>query len=57
MVAKSSNCKFSKTEMIYLGHVIKSAGIKPNPNKVKAIIKKPPPKDAGDLSTFLGMIA
>ena len=30
-------CEFFKTELNYLGHVVSSEGVKPDPGKVKAI--------------------
>ena len=43
-------------EITYFGHVISSDGLKPDPEKVKAITEMPPPTDKKELQTLLGMI-
>ena len=37
-------CEFLKTELNYLGHIVTSEGVKPDPNKVQAINDFPIPK-------------
>ena len=50
-----SECVFIATELIYLGHNITSAGIKPDPPKVAAVVSMPVPQCKEDLQRFLGM--
>ena len=49
-------CKFAVQEVHYLGHVLSPQGIKPNPDKVKAIASFPTPRKIKELRSFLGMI-
>jgi hypothetical protein len=52
---KPDKCEFAKKEIIYLGHIISSEGIKPNSLKVKAVSEYPIPKNVDQLRTFLGI--
>lgn len=49
-------CKFIQSEVSYLGHVLSNGKISPNPNKVKAIVDAPVPKDLPQLQSYLGLI-
>ena len=49
-------CKFAVKEVHYLGHVLSQNGIKPNPDKVEAILSIPAPTKVKQLRSFLGMI-
>lgn len=40
----------------FFGHILTSAGVKPDPEKVRSIIDMQPPQDAAGLLRFLGMI-
>ena len=42
--------------MQYLGHVISSEGIAIDPEKIKAIMEWPVPKDVADIWSFMGII-
>lgn len=42
-------------EVKYLGHVITSDIIKPDPDKIKAIVNYPIPQSVKDLRAFLGL--
>ncbi len=48
--------KFCAEEKDYLGYILTKDGIKPQPNKVQAILALAPPKGVKDLSRFLGMV-
>ena len=52
---KMTKCEFLKQEVKYLGHVISASGVKPDPEKVKAIQMLAPPENAKDVRTLLGM--
>lgn len=50
-------CEFLRTEVAYLGHIIGEDGVKPNPEKVKAVTEFPIPKNAKDIKSFLGLVS
>ncbi|XP_052746992.1 uncharacterized protein K02A2.6-like [Bicyclus anynana] len=47
-------CKICVSEVVYLGHVFNKSGMKPDAEKVKAIINMPVPNDKKSLERFLG---
>lgn len=49
-------CKFAVEECNFLGHIISKKGVKPCPNKIKAIIEMPSPSDITTVRSFMGMI-
>lgn len=49
-------CKFLKSTVNYLGHTLTSKGLKPNEEKVQAIVECPAPSDVPQLQSYLGMI-
>lgn len=49
-------CEFMRKEIEYLGHVVTSEGVKPNPNKIKAIKQFPVPKTTKQIKQFLGLV-
>ena len=49
-------CKFAVNEMNFLGHVITSNGIKPDPEKVAATLEIEELEDVSAIRLFLGMI-
>ncbi len=51
----AEKCVFAQNKVKFLGHVIDETGIKPDPDKVFAIQKVPPPGNVGDVRRFLGM--
>lgn len=48
-------CHFRKTEIECLGHTISKDGIKPNVEKVQALVDKPYPKTVKQIKSFLGL--
>ena len=56
MTLNSEKCEFSKNRLTFLGHVIDSQGISPDPSKTAAITHMDPPKSVTELRRFLGMI-
>ncbi|XP_037529195.1 uncharacterized protein K02A2.6-like [Rhipicephalus sanguineus] len=50
-----SKCAFSVKEVTFLGCVISSQGIRPDPKKVEAIKCLPPPTDVAGVRRILGM--
>lgn len=51
----SSECQFGKTEKEFLGYLITSQGIKPMPEKIKAITEYPKPITRDELCRWLSM--
>ena len=49
-------CEFSQEEVSFLGQVVGKEGIRPDPNKVKAIVDMEEPTDRSELRRFLGMV-
>ena len=47
---------FAKTELEYLGYWITRDGIKPLPDKVRAILALEPPKNRRELRSFIGIV-
>ena len=61
--ARDSNLKFNRakvklrmTNVPYIGHLLTSEGIKPDPKKVEAIQNMPQPTDVPSVKRFLGMV-
>ncbi|GFW50562.1 retrovirus-related Pol polyprotein from transposon 17.6 [Trichonephila clavipes] len=51
-----SKCVFGVAELIFLGHLITSDGIKPLPDKVQAVLDYKQPETVGSLRKFLGLL-
>lgn len=51
-----NKCVFAKPEVKFLGHIVNTNGVRPQPQKVEAITSFEKPKIAKDLKRFLGMI-
>ncbi|XP_014678510.1 PREDICTED: uncharacterized protein LOC106818304 [Priapulus caudatus] len=49
-------CQYKLQEVPYIGHVLSKDGLKPDPEKVRAISEMPTPQDATDLLRFFGMV-
>lgn len=50
------NCKFLVDSVRYLGHILGNGEIRPNPEKVKAIVDAPAPRNVKELQSFLGLM-
>lgn len=50
-------CEFLKKEVAYLGHIITEEGVKPNPEKIKAVTEFPTPLCPKDIKSFLGLVS
>ena len=51
---KPSKCKFFKSRIVYLGHIVSAKGIKTDPKKIKAVKNWTTPKTVTDVQGFLG---
>ncbi|KAK2724332.1 hypothetical protein QYM36_000994, partial [Artemia franciscana] len=49
-------CSFSASSVCYFGHVIGADGMKPDPEKLRAIEEMPRPQSCKELLTLLGML-
>ena len=49
-------CLFNKSKIVYKGHVISIEGVKPDKEKVEAIINMPPPTDKKGVERLLGTV-
>jgi hypothetical protein len=56
LTVKASKCNFGKLEVRYLGHLISSGTVKPDPSKLSAIMSFPAPTSLKQLQSFLGLI-
>ncbi|XP_037870373.1 uncharacterized protein LOC119629252 [Bombyx mori] len=50
-------CEFLRREVAYLGHIISTDGVKPNPDKIKAVVEFPTPSNPKDIKSFLGLVS
>jgi hypothetical protein len=49
-------CQFLVKEVKYLGHILTREGVKPNVEKIKAILDAPPPQNVTQVKSFVGMV-
>lgn len=49
-------CEFFRKEVLYLGHMITKDGLKPNNDKIRAVLDFPIPKTATEIKSFLGLV-
>ena len=52
---KLKKCEFEKSELKFLGHLVGAAGIRVDPDKVKAVLAWPQPDSLPKLRSFLGL--
>jgi len=48
--------EFLQKQVSFLGHIVSSDGVRPNPDKIRAIKQFPIPKTAKQIKTFLGLL-
>ena len=53
---KRKKCVFGVNSVAYLGHVVSKDGLSMDPDKIKAILEWPAPKNVTELRSFLGLI-
>lgn len=49
-------CEFFRKEVLYLGHMITKEGLKPNNDKIQAVLNFPLPKTTTEIKSFLGLV-
>ena len=54
---RKEKCEFGKNIIEFYGHLFTENGLKPSPNKVKAVSECKPPKSKEELVSFLQMMA
>jgi hypothetical protein len=52
---KQTKCLFAQRQLEYLGHVVSTAGVHPEPSKIQAMLDWPPPSTIKALRGFLGL--
>jgi hypothetical protein len=55
LYAKFNKCEFWLNEVGFLGHIISKEGIAVDPTKVTAVTEWEPPKNVGEIHSFLGL--
>jgi hypothetical protein len=55
LYAKFSKCEFWLSEVGFLGHIVTKDGIAVDPAKVTALTEWEPPKNVGEIHSFLGL--
>ena len=53
---KDSKCKYFKTHVQYLGHLVSGKGIKPLPTKLESVKKMPATTTPKEIKQFLGLV-
>ena len=54
IVLKPSKCQFAVQQVEYLGHIVSSRGLSPDPRKIEKLKTFPTPKTLTELRSFLG---
>ena len=52
----SDKCLFGCSSMKYLGHIVDATGVRPDPEKIKAVTELPRPENVSGVRQFLGMV-
>ncbi|KAH9152253.1 hypothetical protein LEN26_003738, partial [Aphanomyces euteiches] len=52
---KMSKCKWGRSSVPFLGHIVTPAGLLPNPEKIKSVLRIKPLKDVAEVRAFLGL--
>ena len=55
LTLNQKKCKFSKNQVKFLGQMVDQEGVRPDPDKVSAIMNVRTPTRIGDIRRFLGM--
>ncbi|HBK83635.1 MAG TPA: hypothetical protein DDZ41_08570, partial [Flavobacterium sp.] len=52
---QAKKCNFLRKEINYLGHIISTTGIKPDPSKIESVSNFPTPQNQKQIKSFLGL--
>lgn len=56
MKVQLDKSEFLRKEVLYLGHTITKEGLKPNNDKIQAVLDYPLPKTTTEIKSFLGLV-
>ena len=56
LTLRPTNCHFGYREVLVVGHVVGNGVIKPNPEKIEAILRIPRPETKSQVRSFLGTV-
>ena len=56
LTLRKDKCEFNQTHIKYLGQLIDETGVRPDPDKVRAIQEMRPPTNVKELCQFLGIV-
>ncbi|XP_033745588.1 uncharacterized protein K02A2.6-like [Pecten maximus] len=56
LTLSKDKCQFRKDRVTYVGHELSDKGVKPDPEKVRAVQEMDPPRNKEELMTFLGFL-
>ena len=56
MTLKKEKCEFGCSEIKFLGHIVSSVGVRPDPDKIQAILDILPPSNKLEARRFIGMV-
>ena len=52
----AKKCRIRQEEVLYVGHVLSNGGLKPDPEKIRAVQEMQPPQHTQELKSFLRSI-
>ena len=52
----AKKCRIRQEEVPYVGHVLSKEGLRPDPEKIRAVQEMQPPQNTKELKSFLGLI-
>ena len=55
LTLKASKCQFAVKRVKYLGHILSSTGVEPDPEKISVVADYKPPKNPKQVRQFLGL--
>lgn len=53
---EAKTCVIGLLELIYLGHVVSAEGLRPNPDKIQAVMQFPHPANLECVQSFIGLV-
>ena len=56
LTLNEAKCCFNQTSVKFLGHIVDADGIRPDPDKISAIVNYPQPRDKTEIRRFNGML-